>query len=720
MAFDILVEVARELSIALGQARSTVALLQEGATVPFIARYRKERTGSLDETQIRQVEERWRYYGELEERRQAILTSIEEQGKLTDPLRAQIEASRQKQELEDLYLPFRPKRRTRATIAREKGLEPLAERVWAQREPPEAVARAAAAFVDAARGVASVEEALAGAQDILAERVADDAAVRAEVRATLRRAGTLAARRRPDADDPEGKFAQYYDHAERLDRMPHHRVLALDRGERAEVLRVSLEGPDDEIVARLRRRFAAPSPRLASPVVAAAVEDAYKRLVRPAIERELRAELTEAAGAAAISLFSQNLRQLLLQPPVREAVVVGVDPGLRTGCKVAVVDGTGKFLEHTTLYPHPPHNRRSEASRALLDLVRRYDATLVAVGNGTASRETMQWVEQALAGLDGGRVRAVTVSESGASVYSASPVAIEEFPDLDVTVRGAISIARRLQDPLAELVKIEPKAIGVGQYQHDVDQKELKEALDGVVESCVNHVGVDLNTASASLLAYVAGIGPQLARNIVKWRDDQGAFSARAQLLKVPKLGPKAFQQAAGFLRVHDGPQPLDASAVHPESYPVVERMAARLGLRVQELIRNQAAIRRIEPREFVGGDVGLPTLQDIVAELEKPGRDPRGEVQSVAFRDDVHSLEDLREGMVLPGVITNVTDFGAFVDVGVHQDGLVHVSQMADRRIRHPSEVCAIGQAVQVRVLGVEPERRRISLSMKGVGNGG
>jgi protein Tex len=731
LGFEILTEIARELSIAPGQAQNTVALLQEGATVPFIARYRKERTGSLDETQIRQVEERWRYYGELEERRQAILASIEEQGKLTDALRAQIEACRQKQELEDLYLPFRPKRRTRATIAREKGLEPLAERIWAQREPPEVVARAAAEFVDAARGVASVEEALAGAQDILAERIADDAGVRAEVRETLRRTGTLAARRRSDADDPEGKFAQYYDHAERLDRIPHHRVLALDRGERAEVLRVSLEGPDDEIVARLRRRFAAPSARFSSPVVAAAVEDAYKRLIRPAIERELRAELTEAAGAAAIALFSRNLRQLLLQPPVRDAVVIGVDPGLRTGCKVAVVDATGKFREHTTLYPHPPHNRRTEATRALLDLVRRHGATLVAVGNGTASRETMQWVEQSLTGLDdarasapahsrvASRVRAVTVNESGASVYSASPVAIEEFPDLDVTVRGAISIARRLQDPLAELVKIDPKSIGVGQYQHDVDQKQLKEGLDGVVESCVNHVGVDLNTASASLLAYVAGIGPQLARGIVRWRDEHGAFAARAQLLKVPKLGPKAFQQAAGFLRVHGGPQPLDASAVHPESYPVVERMAARLGLRVEGLIRNTEAIRRIDPREFVDGETGLPTLQDILAELEKPGRDPRGEVQSVAFRDDVHALEDLREGMVLTGVVTNVTDFGAFVDVGVHQDGLVHISQMADRRIRHPSEVCAIGQAVQVRVLGVEPERRRISLSMKGVGNG-
>jgi uncharacterized protein len=723
LALEIYREIAGELSIRPAQVESTVALLTEGATVPFIARYRKERTGELTETQIRQVEERWRYFQELAERREAILASIAEQGIALSPeLRTRIEACRQKQELEDLYAPFRPKRRTRAMIAREKGLEPLAERIWAQREPPEAVAGAAASFVDAARGVGSVEEALAGAQDILAERVADDADARALVRSATRRAGTIAARRRPDATDPEGKFSLYYNHAERLDRIPHHRVLALDRGERAEVLRVAIEGPDEEIVARLRRRFLAPAPRLVSPVVAAAVEDAYKRLLRPAIERELRAELTEQAGAAAIDLFGTNLRQLLLQPPVRDAVVVGVDPGLRTGCKVAVVDATGKFLEHTTLYPHPPHGRREEATRALLALVRRHGARLIAVGNGTASRETMQWVEQALAVLkdrsvgSGPPARPVTVNEAGASVYSASPVAIEEFPDLDVTIRGAISIARRLQDPLAELVKIDPKSIGVGQYQHDVDQKQLKEALDVVVESCVNHVGVDLNTASASLLSYVAGVGPQLARGIVRWREENGAFAGREQLLKVPRLGPKAFQQAAGFLRIHDGRSPLDASAVHPERYPVVERMAARLDLPVERLIRNAEAIRRIDPREFVDEEVGLPTLRDILAELEKPGRDPRGEVQDVAFREDVHSLEDLQEGMILPGVVTNVTDFGVFVDVGVHQDGLVHVSQLADRRVRHPSEVCAIGQPVQVRVLGVEPERRRISLSMKDV----
>jgi uncharacterized protein len=730
--FDIVAEIGRELAIAPGQARSTVELLQEGATVPFIARYRKERTGSLDETQIRQIDERWRYFSELQERRAAILTSIAEQGKLTDELRVRLEACRQKQELEDLYLPFKPKRRTRAMIAREKGLEPLAERIWAQRDPIDAIGQAALAFVDAARGVASVEEALAGAQDILAERVADDADVRALVRHAFRQAGRITARRRSAGDasgggsgrgeaaDPEGKFALYYDHTERLDRMPPHRVLALDRGERAGVLRVSADGPDEEIIERLRRRFLAPSPRLASPVVAAAVEDAYRRLVRPAIERELRTELTETAGAAAISLFGQNLRQLLLQPPVRDTIVLGVDPGLRTGCKVAVVDATGKLLQHATVYPHSSQARRSEASQALLDLVRRHDARLVAVGNGTASRETTQWAEEALAGLAGAPVRVVTVSEAGASVYSASPVAIEEFPDLDVTVRGAISIARRVQDPLAELVKIEPKAIGVGQYQHDVDQKQLKEALDAMVESCVNHVGVDLNTASASLLAYVAGVGPQLARNIVRWRDERGAFTARAQLMKVPKLGPKAFQQAAGFLRVHGSAQPLDASAVHPERYSVVEGMAARLGLGLKELVGNTAAIRRIEPREFIDGDVGLPTLQDILKELEKPGRDPRGEAQAVAFREDVRTLADLREGMVLPGVITNITDFGAFVDIGVHQDGLVHISQMVDRRIRHPGEVCAIGQVVQVRVLGAEPERHRISLSMKGLGQSG
>jgi uncharacterized protein len=723
LAFDAEREIAAELSVRPAQVENTVALLAEGATVPFIARYRKERTGELTETQVRQIEERWRYFRELAERREAILASIAEQGvQLPPEVRARIEACRQKQELEDLYAPYKPKRRTRAMIAREKGLEPLADRIEAQREPADTIPRVAAGFVDAARGVASVEEALAGAQDILAERVADDADVRALVRQALRRAGTISARRRPDGKDPEGKFALYYDHAERLDRIPHHRVLALDRGERAEVLRVTIEGPDDEIVARLRRRFVAPTPRLASPVVAAAVEDAYKRLLGPAIERELRSELTEQASGSAIDLFGQNLRQLLLQPPVRDAVVVGVDPGLRTGCKVAVVDATGKLLEHATVYPHPPHARREEATRSLQALIRRHGARLVAIGNGTASRETMQWVEQALGPSAKGNeesqpaVRAVTVSEAGASVYSASPVAIEEFPDLDVTIRGAISIARRLQDPLAELVKIDPKSIGVGQYQHDVDQKELKEALDAVVESCVNHVGVDLNTASASLLGYIAGVGPQLARGIVRWREENGAFDRREQLLKVPRLGPKAYQQAAGFLRVHDGSRPLDASAVHPERYPVVERMAARLALPVERLIRNPEAIRRIDPGDYVDEEVGLPTLRDILAELEKPGRDPRGEVQEVAFREDVHSLEDLREGMILPGVVTNVTDFGVFVDVGVHQDGLAHISQLADRRVRHPSEVCAIGQPVTVRVLGVEPERRRISLSLKGI----
>ncbi|HOX47198.1 MAG TPA: Tex family protein [Myxococcota bacterium] len=706
-AFDPVPRVAEELGLPARGVAAVVGLLQTGATVPFIARYRKEATGSLDEVQIRAIEERRAYLVELEERRAAVLESIAQQGKLGPELRARLLACQTKAELEDLYLPFRPKRRTRASMARERGLEPLAARILAQPREGQPLAEAAA-FVDAARGVPDADAALAGARDIVAEQAAEDAGLRAQARRAFATQGVLAARVLAARRGERTKFEQYYDYREPVARIPSHRYLAVRRGEREEVLSASIEVDGEALCAELERRLGLQPASPWAGELRAAVADGARRLLFTSLEVELRAELKQRSDCEAIEVFAANLKNLLLAAPLGGQPVVGIDPGLRTGCKCAAVDGTGKFLESVTLYPHT--GRAEEAAAALTAFVRRHAPAIVAVGNGTAGRETQAFAQQALAG--GPPI--VLVSEAGASVYSASDVAREEFPELDVTVRGAISIARRLQDPLAELVKIEPKAIGVGQYQHDVDQRLLQLKLDQVVEDCVNQVGVELNTASASLLAYVAGVGPAAARRIVAHREAHGAFPTRAALQEVAGVGPRTFEQAAGFLRVRASPQPLDASAVHPERYALVARMADDLGVELGALVGNAALAARIEPARYAGGDVGEPTLRDILAELVKPGRDPRASFSPPAFREDVRALEDLRAGMWLEGVVTNVTHFGAFVDVGVKQDGLVHVSQLADRFVREPSEVVKAGDRVRVRVLEVDLERKRISLSCR------
>jgi uncharacterized protein len=700
------------------QVENTVALLQEGATVPFIARYRKERTGELDEVAIRDVEERLSYYVELEERKVTVLKSIEEQGKLTPELKARIEATRQKTELEDLYLPYKPKRRTKATIARERGLEPLADIIASQEITCGTPEETAVPFVDAEREVPDVAAALEGAGHILAERFAEDADLRAFVRKLTGEQGLISSRVATDKKETVTKFEMYYDFQEPLKEVPSHRMLAMRRGEKEEVLFLSIVAPADEILAGLKARIIS-GKSIFAPLLSAVVEDSYKRLMAPSIEVELRLESKQRAEEAAFKVFADNLRNLLLSPPAGSKRVLGIDPGLRTGCKLAAVDTTGRFLDHVTIYPHTGEGKADTARKELLRLAASHDSQMVAVGNGTAGRETEQFVRDTLAAADK-RQPVVMVSEAGASVYSASDIAREEFPDLDLTVRGAISIARRLQDPLAELVKIDPKSIGVGQYQHDVNQTHLKKALDAVVESCVNYVGVDLNTASWALLSYVSGLGPALAKAIVRHRDEHGRFPSRKALLAVPRFGAKAFEQSAGFLRIREGEHPLDNTAVHPERYPVVETMASDLGVSLGQLVSDQALVSRIDLSRYVTDTVGLPTLRDIMEELKKPGRDPREEFVAAAFRDDVREISDLKEGMVLQGVVTNVTAFGAFVDVGVHQDGLVHVSHLADRYVKDPNEAVRVGQIVKVKVLAVDGERKRISLSIREAEGGG
>jgi protein Tex len=699
---------AAELKVAPRQVRSALELFNEGSTVPFVARYRKEVTGGLDDLQLRDLSERATYLAELEDRRSAILASIEEQGKLDDALRAKINAAETKQALEDLYLPYKPKRRTRATIARERGLEPLADLIWAGAASDADVARAAAGFVDPAREVNTPEEALKGARDILAERVAEDADTRAWVRDYTRETGQIVSRGKQGIDKAGSKFADYFEFSQRLKDIPSHRILAIRRGEAEEQLTWGIEVVTDHVIAQLRQRVA--TGRAAFEQLALVAEDAYKRLLAPSIEVELRLELKQRADEDAIGIFGANLEQLLLGAPAGEKTVLGLDPGFRTGVKTAVVSRTGALLVTTTLYLHQ-EDRFAEQVRAL---IAQHGVELIAIGNGTASRETETLVRNVVRDLKEPRPQVVVVNEAGASVYSASDIAREEFPELDVSLRGAPSIARRLQDPLAELVKIDPKSIGVGQYQHDVSQTRLKKRLDHVVETCVNRVGVEVNTASVSLLSYVAGVGGTLAKNIVDLRDRRGGFKSRMELLEVPRLGAKAFEQAAGFLRVRGGKHPLDATAVHPERYELVDRMAKDLGVQTAELIANDAVIDRIELKRYISEDVGLPTLQDIVAELRKPGRDPRATFEPPAFRDDVKEPRDLQPGMQLEGVVTNLVAFGAFVDIGVHQDGLVHVSQLADRFVKDPAEVVRVGQKVQVTVVSIDLDRNRIALSMK------
>lgn len=704
--------IAADLGLPVAKVKAAAELLDEGNTIPFVARYRKERTGGLDEAALRAIEDAIETLRELIDRKNTVLKTIAEQGKLDAALRARILACPDKKELEELYLPYKPKRRTRAAMARQRGLEGLADILRRQVNPGGSRDEVLQPYIDPDREVPDSEAALRGAGDILAEEWADDSALRGMARQAIER-GTFVARVHRDWAGKPSKFEMYYDHREPLAKVPSHRFLAMRRGEAEGVLRLAVEIDEEPLIGRLNGRLVTNPSFLFHQEVIATVADCCRRLLRPSVEAAVLAEKKEAADHEAIQVFAQNLRELLLAAPAGPRMVLGIDPGFRTGCKLAVIDATGKFLEHATIYPTPPHNKTEEAERILLDLLNRHRVELIAVGNGTASRETDAFLDSLLRSSST-KAAKVTVSESGASIYSASEVARAEFPDLDVTVRGAISIARRLQDPLSELVKIDPKSIGVGQYQHDVNQARLRKMLDREVESCVNLVGVDLNTASTQLLSYVSGIGPKMAESIRRYRDAHGAFASRAGLLSVPRLGNNVFQQAAGFLRVRGGRQPLDNSAVHPESYYIVEQMARAASVTPQSLVGNTAAIRLLDPRQFVDEHVGLPTIADIIAELEKPGRDPRQEFRVPQFADGVHEITDLRDGMVLEGVVTNVTRFGAFVDIGVHQDGLIHISELDRRFIKDPSEVVAVGDIVRVKVLEVDHQRRRIALSRK------
>ncbi len=705
----VMVRIAAEVGVGASQVVAVARLLNDGNTVPFIARYRKEAHGNLDEVQILKIQERVAYYAELEDRRATILKSIEEQGKLTDELREKIEKCMVKSALEDLYQPYRPKRRTRAMVAREKGLEPLADIIWAQGgESPDA---AASPFVDAGKDVPDAAAALAGARDICAERLADMAEVRGFVRqAFATKAVVKSSVVTPKPTEPT-KFEQYYDFEENIADMPSHRFLAIRRGQAEGVLFMRLVVDSAPLVARMEEIAGVNSRSPLADELRQAVADAYKRLVAPACELDATMDKKLASDRAAVEVFAENLRNLLLASPLGEKRVLAIDPGIRTGCKVAMLDATGKFLDNTVIYPT---QNPSEARETIARFVLRFNPEAVAVGNGTAGRETEAFVRATLKLLDRKEIIVVSVSEAGASVYSASEIARDEFPNLDLTVRGAISIGRRLQDPLAELVKIDPKAIGVGQYQHDVFQPLLSTKLDEVTVSCVNKVGVELNTASAPLLTRVSGIGSALAKRIVAWRNENGAFKSRNELKKVSGLGPKAFEQSAGFLRIRGAANPLDSSGVHPERYALVETMAGDLGVTVRELVGNGALADKIDVKRYVSADVGEPTLRDILDELKKPGRDPRAVFEKPAFREDVTSIDDVMEGMTLEGIVTNVTAFGAFVDIGIHQDGLVHVSEIADRFVRDPSEVVKTGDKITVRVIGVDKARNRVSLSAR------
>lgn len=705
-----LAHIAQTLNLPLRGLSTVIELLDDGGTVPFIARYRKEATGNLDEVQIRAIEEQLAYFRELEERRMTILTSISEQGKLTDELKARIEAVLERNELEDLYLPYRPKRRTKATIAREKGLEPMADYLWAQQPATEPLAVLADRFVNTELGVSTVEEALEGARHILAEWMSEDAELRKVLRQLMFDEGMVVSRKSIDAIDDQEKFKMYYEYKEPVKNIPSHRMLAIRRGESEKVLYFLIETEHERVIALLRRQVLRRQGDW-TPQLEVAIDDAWKRLLNSSIQGEVRLELKRRSDAEAIQVFRDNLYHLLLAPPAGPISVLGIDPGLRTGCKVAVVDETGKLLAHDVFYLHTSKHGNAEGMPTLEAMLRRHNVRAIAIGNGTASRETDAFIREFLRDKGIAEVFSVTVSEAGASVYSASEVARQEFPDLDLTVRGAISIARRLQDPLSELVKVDPKSIGVGQYQHDVDQRQLADSLERVVESCVNRVGVDLNTSSWTLLRHVAGITERTALNIVSYRDENGSFRSRMQVLNVPGIGPKSFEQAAGFLRIRNGDNPLDMTSVHPESYPIVEQIALSLDTSVDEIIEQPQLLGKVDRSRL---SVGAYTLDDILAELRKPGRDPRDQFVAPKFHDEVRTIDDVHVGVVLEGVVTNVTKFGAFVDIGVHQDGLVHISELSNRFIKDPSEAVKAGQIIKVKVLSVDTKAKRIGLSIK------
>ena len=711
---DIIRKLREEFGITHSQAENTVRLLDEGNTVPFIARYRKEMTGSLDDQIIRQLSERLTALCNLEDRRTQVWTAIAEQGRLTDALAAKLNAAQTQTEIEDIYRPFRPKRRTRASIAKEKGLQPLADMIWGQKliGTPE---EAAKAFVDSGQGVDTVLDAINGAMDILAEQISDDADLRKLLREETIKCGAIVSKK---TKDEPSVYEMYYDYREPLKKAVGHRVLAMNRGEKEGFLSVKIEGEEEKLLQRMERRLIRRSSDTAD-ILREVIADSYKRLIAPSLEREIRNDLTEKAEEAAIGVFRENLRQLLLQPPISGKVVLALDPAYRTGCKIAVIDATGKPLETTVVYPTPPQNKTAEAEKKLLGLIEKYGVDLISIGNGTASRESELFVAEMLKKTSR-RVQYIIANEAGASVYSASKLGAEEFPDYDVSLRSAVSIGRRIQDPLAELVKIDPKSIGVGQYQHDMNQKRLGEALGGVVEDCVNSVGVDLNTASPALLSYVAGIHASVAKNILKYREEHGKFTARRELLKVAKLGPKAYEQCAGFLRLPESEMPLDRTGVHPESYAAAEGLLALCGYGLADVAARKVSglAKKIKFPEKTAAElgIGVPTLEDIMRELEKPGRDPREDAPAPVLRSDVLSMEDLQEGMVLTGTVRNVIDFGVFVDIGVHQDGLVHISQICDRFIKHPLEAVRLGDVVQVKVLSVDLQKKRIALTMKGV----
>ena len=701
--------ISQNLQLEQAIVENTLSLLEQGCTIPFIARYRKERTGGLDEVKIAAIADQNDRLAEIAKRKETVTKTITEQGKMTPELQKRIDACWDTTELEDIYLPYKPRRRTRAQIAREQGLEPLAQLILLQRE--DAPERAAKTFV--AGDVKDVVAALQGAQDIIAETISEDERSRQQLRGSYRRTAVISSKvvkTKADTDEA-AKYSDYFDWKEPLKRCSSHRLLAMRRGEADGILRLSIDPIDDEeCIERLQRQWVR-SNNASGRLVSEAAEDAYKRLLKPSIETEFTNLSKEQADDEAIRVFAENLRQLLLGAPLGQKRVMGIDPGFRTGCKVVCLDAQGNLLHHEAIFPHPPVNKRMQATIHVQQMIEQYHIEAIAIGNGTASRETKAFIDDI---VKGGQLQVFVVSEDGASVYSASKVARDEFPDEDVTVRGAVSIGRRLMDPLAELVKIDPKSIGVGQYQHDVDQGKLKHSLDLTVESCVNSVGVNLNTASQHLLTYVSGLGPTLAKNIVEYRREHGAFTSRAQLKKVPRLGPSAYEQCAGFLRIPGAKNPLDNSAVHPESYPIVAQMAKDCQCTVDELIADKQKRQAIDIRRYVSGDVGMPTLTDIMSELEKPGRDPREQIEEFEFDPNVTSIDDLVEGMVLPGIVTNITNFGAFVDIGVHQDGLVHISQLANRYVKDPNDVVHLHQHVKVRVKEIDYRRNRIALSMK------
>lgn len=711
---DILKKLQEELGIKASQVENTVKLLDEGNTVPFIARYRKEMTGSLDDQIIRQLSERLTALRNLEEKREQVKNAIAEQGNLTEELAAKLDAAETQTEIDDIYRPFRPKRRTRASIAKEKGLQPLADMIFGQKLIG-TLEDYASAFIDAEKSVETVEDALQGAKDILAEQISDDADLRKVLREATVQYGALLSKK---TKDEPSVYEMYYDYQEPLKKAAGHRILAVNRGEKEGFLSVKIEGEEDRLLQRMERKIIRKNSDTAE-ILQEVIADSYKRLIAPSLEREIRNDLTEKAEESAIGVFRENLKQLLLQPPISGKVVLALDPAYRTGCKIAVIDATGKPLETAVVYPTPPQNKTAEAEKKLLGLIEKYGVDLISIGNGTASRESELFVAEMLKKTKR-KVQYIIANEAGASVYSASKLGAEEFPEYDVSLRSAVSIGRRIQDPLAELVKIDPKSIGVGQYQHDMNQKRLGEALGGVVEDCVNSVGVDLNTASPALLSYVAGINGTVAKNILKYREENGKFSARKELLKVPKLGPKAYEQCAGFLRLPESKMALDRTGVHPESYKAAEGLLKLCGYTLDDVAAKKVSglSKKIKSPEKTAEElgIGVPTLEDIIRELEKPGRDPRDEAPAPVLRSDVLSMEDLKEGMVLTGTVRNVIDFGVFVDIGVHQDGLVHISQICDRFIKHPLEAVKLGDVVQVKVLSVDLQKKRISLTMRNI----